>query len=305
MTWVKGKHILHFGGELLMEQDNSTPWGGINGATVSFTGQYTTSNPPLRLAMPTFCWEMRSHGIQTPHQNTTGAKNPSFFAQDDFKIRPNLTINFGVRSETHGGASEKYNNAGGFDPTIADPLGATYTSGATTYFLNPQGSIWFAGENGARTRKLRDQDRSDASSRLRVVDVAEMVFRGGVGQFASRWSEDTVGGPMGFGSGSVGSASNSSTTTPVVQLSGSGANLPVLTGAAARNPLSYITPANPQGSSGTIPLYPPQPPHSERLAMDSRRPASFAWKPCSRGAIRWQPLGKYDVRGGCQPATCE
>jgi hypothetical protein len=42
----------------------------------------------------------------------------------------------------------------------------------------------------------------------------------------------------------------------VVQLSGSGANLPVVTGAAARNPLSYITPANPQGSGGTIPYTP-------------------------------------------------
>jgi hypothetical protein len=82
------------------------------------------------------------------------------------------------------------------------------------------------------------------------------VVRGGVGQYASLWSEDTVGGVMGFGSGSVGSASTSSTTTPVVQLSGSGANLPVLTGAAARNPLSYITPATPQGSDGTIPYTP-------------------------------------------------
>ena len=82
------------------------------------------------------------------------------------------------------------------------------------------------------------------------------VIRGGVGQYASLWSEDTVGGPMGFGSGAVGSATTSSTTTPVVQLSGTGANLPVLRGAAARNPLSYITPANPQGSGGTIPYTP-------------------------------------------------
>ena len=73
-----------------------------------------------------------------------------------------------------------------------------------------------------------------------------------------------MGGVMGFGSGcgypnlcgAVGSSSTSSTTTPVVQLSGSGANLPVVTGAAARNPLSYITPANPQGSGGTIPYTP-------------------------------------------------
>lgn len=63
-----------------------------------------------------------------------------------------------------------------------------------------------------------------------------------------------MGGPMGFGSGAVGSLGGTA-TTPVVQLSGSGSNLPVIKGAAARNPLSYITPASPQGS-GSIPFTP-------------------------------------------------
>ena len=257
VTWVKGKHILHFGGELMMEQDNSTPWGGINGATVSFTGQYTTSNPAVDVGYADFLLgDVQSWSTNTTPKHYMRAKNPSFFAQDDFKIRPNLTINLGVRSETHGGASEKYNNAGGFDPTIANPLGATYTSGATTYSLNPQGSIWFAGENGARTQSY--ETKTEVMPRLGFAWTMspKWILRGGVGQYASLWSEDTVGGPMGFGSGSIGSSTSSSTTTPVVQLSGSGSNLPVLAGAAARNPLFYITPANPQGSSGTIPYTP-------------------------------------------------
>jgi hypothetical protein len=61
---------------------------------------------------------------------------------------------------------------------------------------------------------------------------------------------------MGFGSGAIGGTSTSSTTAPVVQLSGSGSNLVILNGAAARDPLSYITPANPQGSGGSIPYTP-------------------------------------------------
>jgi hypothetical protein len=257
VTWVKGKHILHFGGELLMEQDNSTPWGGINGATLAFTGQYTTSNPAVEVGYADFLLgDVQNWNTNTTPKHYMRAKNPSFFVQDDFKIRPNLTINLGVRSETHGGSSEKYNNAGGFDPTIADPLGSSYVSGATTYPLNTQGSIWFAGLNGARTQSYETKTQVMPRLGFAWTMSPNWVLRGGVGQFASLWSEDTVGGPMGFGSGSVGSATSSSTTTPVVQLSGSGANLPVLTGAAARNPLSYITPASPQGSGGTIPYTP-------------------------------------------------
>ena len=252
VTLVKGKQILHFGGELLMEQDNSTPWGGINGATVSFTGQYTTSNPAVELGYADFLLgDVQSWNTNTTPKHYMRAKNPSFFVQDDIKIRKNLTINLGVRSETHGGASEKHNNAGGFDPTLADPV-----AGTSALPVNPLGSIWFAGENGARTQSYATKTLVMPRLGFAWELTNNWVLRGGVGQFASLWSEDTVGGSMGFGSGSVGSASSSSTTTPAVQLSGSGANLPILTGAAARNPLSYITPASPQGSSGTIPYTP-------------------------------------------------
>ncbi len=37
-----------------MEEDNSTPWGATNGATVNFTGQYTTSNPLVQVGYADF-----------------------------------------------------------------------------------------------------------------------------------------------------------------------------------------------------------------------------------------------------------
>jgi hypothetical protein len=253
LTMIIGKHILHFGGELLMEEDNSTPWGGINGATVSFSGQFTTSNPSVsEVGYADFLLgDVQAWNTNTTPKHYMRAKNPSFFAQDDFKIRPNLTINLGVRSETHGGSTEKYNHAGGFDPTLTDPVAST-----STYPVNSMGSLWFAGLNGARTQSYGTKTIVMPRLGFAWSLTPNWVFRGGVGQYASLWSEDTVGGPMGFGTGSVGSASTASTIVPVVQLSGSGANLPVLTGAAARNPLSYITPATPQGSGGTIPYTP-------------------------------------------------
>jgi hypothetical protein len=259
LTWIKGKNILHFGGEVLMEQDNSTPWGGINGATLGFSGQFTTSNPAVSEAgyADFLLGDVQSWNTNSTPKHYMRANNPSFYVQDDIKLRPNLTVNLGVRSETHGGSTEKYNNAGGFDPTIADPLGSSYTSGATTYSLNPQGSIWFAGLNGARTQSYAAKTAVMPRLGFAWTPTPSWVIRGGVGQYASLWSEDTVGGAMGFGSGAIGSASvGPGASTPVVQLSGSGSNLTILKGAAARTPLSYITPASPQGSGGSIPYTP-------------------------------------------------
>jgi hypothetical protein len=253
LTWIKGKNIIHFGGEVLMEEDNSTPWGGINGASLTFNGQFTTSNPLVSEAgyADFLLGDVQAWSTNTTPKHYMRSKNPSFYSQDDIKLRPKLTINLGVRSETHGGAIEKYHNAGGFDPTLADPVASTIA-----YPTNAMGSIWFADLNGARNQSY--ETKTAVMPRLGFAWQAtdKWVVRGGVGQYASLWSEDTVGGTMGFGSGAVGSASTSSTTTPVVQLSGSGSNLTILKGAAARNPLSYITPANPQGSGGSIPYTP-------------------------------------------------
>jgi hypothetical protein len=257
LTWIKGKNILHFGGEVLMEQDNSTPWGGINGATLAFNGQYTTSDATVSEEgyADFLLGDPQSWSTNSTPKHYMRANNPSFYAQDDIKLRPNLTINLGVRAEIHGGSWEKYNNAGGFDPTLADPLGSSYVQGVTTYPINPLGSMWFAGLNGAHRNSNATKTIVMPRLGFAWTPTPNLVIRGGVGQYASLWSEDTVGGPMGFGSGAVG-GQGGTLTTPVVQLSGSGSNLPILKGAAARNPLSYITPASPQGQNGDIPYTP-------------------------------------------------
>ena len=44
VTLIRGKHILHFGGELIMLQDNSTNWGNVDAGDFSFSGQYTQAS---------------------------------------------------------------------------------------------------------------------------------------------------------------------------------------------------------------------------------------------------------------------
>ena len=241
LTLVRGKHILHFGGEVLFEQDNSTPWGSINGANFTFTGQYTTTDPKVNVGYADFLLgDVQQWSSSTQPEHGMRARNPSFFVQDDIKLRPNVTINLGVRSETHGGFSEVQNHMGGFDPTIINPV------------TNTLGSIWFAGQNGARTQNF--ETKTKIMPRLGVAwqVTNNWVVRGGFGQYSSLWSMDTVGGPLGFGTGVTGTASANPGQAPVVQLSGSGAGLPTISGT---NPASYITPANPQGN-GFIPYTP-------------------------------------------------
>ena len=241
LTLVKGKHILHFGGEVMFEQDNSTPWGSIIGADVTFTGQYTTNNPAVNVGYADFLLgDVQQWSTSTQPEHGMRAKNPSFFVQDDIKLRPNLTINLGVRSETHGGFSEVQNHMGGFDPTLINPV------------TNTLGTVWFAGENGARTQNFETKTKVMPRLGAAWQPSNNWVVRGGVGQYASLWSMDTVGGPLGFGTGVTGSASANPGQAPVVQLSGSGAGLPTISG---RNPASYITPASPQGN-GFIPYTP-------------------------------------------------
>lgn len=254
VTLLKGRHILHFGGELMFEQDNSTPWGSINGATVQFSGQYTTSNLKVNVGYADFLLgDVYNWSTSTQPSHQMRAKNLSFFAQDDIKLRKNLTINLGLRTETHGGFKENHNNMGGFDPNLPNPV----ASPGPGYPVNSMGSIWFAGLNGARTQNF--ETKTIVMPRLGFAwqPTNKWVVRGGVGQYSSLWSMDTVGGPLGFGSGVTGNYATTSTTTPVVQLSGTGTNLPTISG---RNPASYILPTIndvvvPQGN-GFIPYTP-------------------------------------------------
>lgn len=260
LTMIRGKHILHFGGEVMFAQDNSTPWGSINGANVTFSGQYTTkaiSTPTKTIAATPVGYidfllgDVQQWSTSTQPEHGMRARNPSFFVQDDIKLRRNLTLNVGVRAEIHGGYTEVQNHMGGFDPTMINPV------------TNTLGSIWFAGLNGSRTQNFATKTKIMPRLGFAWQASDNWVVRGGFGQYSSLWSMDTVGGPLGFGTGITGTSSSNSaydlTNTgdyigapPVVQFSGTGAGLPTISG---RNPASYITPANPQGN-GFIPYTP-------------------------------------------------
>ena len=229
VTMIRGKHILHFGGELLAYQDNSTPWGNMQSGQFTFTGVFTQSGPNAPgsgLGYADFLLgQVQKWSANNQPPAAARQKSPQFFIQDDFKVLPNLTVNVGMRYQIQNGWSEKHDHMGVFDPTITNPK------------TNTPGAVWFSPNNGRSALEATDYKIFLPRVGFAWSPKRGWAVRGGFGIYAYGWSLDTYGAGMGFGSNSTGSVTNSDNITPVVLLSGSGANLPYVM--ASRDPGAY------------------------------------------------------------------
>jgi hypothetical protein len=233
VTMIRGKHILHFGGELLMYRDDSTAWGNINAGTTQYSTTYTRG------------YALDSKGVAGPIAGTGfeyadfllgyvnnwsagvspeyGArlKSPQMFVQDDFKLRPNLTINLGLRYQINHGWNEVTGNIATFDPTVNNPA------------TNTLGAYWF-GETKANGRtSLQANVYNTVLPRVGFAWAMRpnTTIRGGFGLYAYNWSLDTYGGGMGASvSSSGGLADASNGITPVVLLGGNGNTITPVSG---------------------------------------------------------------------------
>lgn len=94
LTKVAGNHALRFGGEYRLDLNDDTGSGGAR-PLFSFVRPWNFANDtPIFEAI-------NADANGTPQANDTGFKSGdlSFFIQDDWKLRPNLTLNLGLRWE--------------------------------------------------------------------------------------------------------------------------------------------------------------------------------------------------------------
>ena len=218
ITLIRGHHVLHFGGEFLINRADSTAWGNINAGYMQFSGTYTTSTQgdTSNSGLPYADFLLGySNGWSASVRPEWGGriKNPQLFVQDDFKVRPTLTVNLGFRFQGTTGWSEVKGNESVFDPTVPNPGTGTL------------GAIWYGSTHANGRHNLLAPVWSTFLPRLGFSwqFLPDTVLRGGFGLYASTFSIDAYGNGMGQAFGSSGNLyDNTNGVDRVLQLSGTG-----------------------------------------------------------------------------------
>jgi outer membrane receptor protein involved in Fe transport len=194
-TWVKGKHSLKFGYEYehiwMAVNDNNPLYGSFTygsgyslcDAAISPLCATTTSGSaaPTSPVTDTY-WADFLFGTTTSYQLANyfvvhlRQTLDSAYAQDDWKVTPNLTLNLGVRWEYGSPYSEWKNNISNFDPVSQTVL--TITPGAVA-----GNGITPVHSSGVYGSTLVNPDLADWSPRLGFAYALSprTVVRGGFG----------------------------------------------------------------------------------------------------------------------------
>lgn len=192
ITQLLGRHSLHYGAEFM---DISTaPTGVLGNPNGSFTFDQTfTQGNPLKgatgqgnafadilLGYPT------SGSLSWNQPTYVTVHYYALFAQDDFKVRPNLTLNLGLRWDVNTSPADRHDRINaGFCFTCANPLASQVNlsgvpAGVTVAPLT--GGLQFAGVNGMPSAPF-NISWNDWQPRVGFAwqPIANTVIRGGYG----------------------------------------------------------------------------------------------------------------------------
>lgn len=212
VTMIKGKHILKFGGEFQALQDNGGAWGDIHSAGFYFGSVFTAqapfaSNSGLGYA-DFLLGQVDSWFVSESPETGTRQKNPQMFIQDAYKIKPNLTLNLGLRYQIQNGWSEVYNRLASFDPSLTNPS------------TNTAGAMWWAGSEGRTSLQAPVRDILLPRLGFAWSPQRKWSVRGGFGVYANMWGSDQyANNAKGVGFASSGSLTNTDSLEPVFILS--------------------------------------------------------------------------------------
>lgn len=124
VTWIKGNHAFKFGGEeRLMEHSGygnlNTISGGlsVSNQTTEVGGNSATGDEFASFLLGLMQKASISTGIPTDTFNYSSG----WYAMDNWKVNPNLTVNLGIRWELPGGLEENHNRATVLLPNAVDP----------------------------------------------------------------------------------------------------------------------------------------------------------------------------------------
>ena len=140
-TWVKGRHTLKFGGTYYRynKQENA---GNGNQGTFAFSGEGTAVRPAGTIAFDqafaNFLLGRVSSFTQAQYDLTPSIRSNSFefYGQDQYRLRPNLTLSYGLRYSLFFAPYDDNKFLTNFDPKLYDPAKAPQIDAAGNIVLN-------------------------------------------------------------------------------------------------------------------------------------------------------------------------
>ncbi len=165
-----GNHLLQFGAQLRRDQfDDYNPIADVNGSYTfdgSLTSAKNTSGDAIDGLADFLLGDIKTSTYSLP-QPLIGRRNFNLglYVQDAWKIRPNLTLNYGIRWEYEAPFTAAHNEYSRVDPTTGD--------------------ILFAGQNGASDTLNLTSSKTNFAPRLGVAYsiTPKTVIRVGFGIF--------------------------------------------------------------------------------------------------------------------------
>jgi trimeric autotransporter adhesin len=185
LSWSRGKHNWRFGGDYRRILQSFRSAKNAEGSFV-FTGFATSQLASGGLPAPNTGYDFADFLLGLPQQTTlqSGANSYNFranafdvYAQDDFRFRPNLSFNLGLRYEYNGPYTESNNQ-------IANLNVATGFSGAQV--IVPAGAVLPGSVSGtvpSSTQSLINPDRNNFAPRIGIAwkPMKQTVVRAGYG----------------------------------------------------------------------------------------------------------------------------